>query len=109
MARLISLPTSYGEAVKTLGGRTTRKVANNTRLVADDGAVAVRLHRTDVVVFFSDGRMLIDTGGWDTVTTRARMRACGLGVYHRRHRLYLVDVEISRAALIAPDGTVTTC
>jgi hypothetical protein len=61
------------------------------------------------VTFYPDGTILLDTGGWDTVTTRARMRACGLDVYHRRHRLYLGDVEMHRAAMIAPDGTVRSC
>jgi hypothetical protein len=46
MARLQQLPTNYSEAVKTLAGRTQRKVANNTRLVADADSVAVRLHGT---------------------------------------------------------------
>jgi len=34
---------------------------------------AVRLHSTNVVTFHADGRVVLDSGGWLTVTTKARL------------------------------------
>lgn len=47
-----------------------RPVANNTRIhVRDDGAIGLRLHQTDVVVYYENGDVSFDSGGWRTVTT----------------------------------------
>ena len=74
-----NLPHNYNAAVLALGGRVYRKVAHNTFLMRRDaGAIAVRYHHTDVVTFYSDGRTVLDTGGWDTNTTRERIRWCGI-------------------------------
>jgi hypothetical protein len=49
-------------------------VANNTYLQRrGSDAIAVRLHATDVVTFRADGTIVLSTGGWFTVTTKARM------------------------------------
>lgn len=50
-----------------------RKVANNTYVVARENAVSVRLHNTDVVTFHRDGTITLNSGGWRTVTTKARI------------------------------------
>ena len=60
----------------------------------------VTLHNTDIVKFkhHASGflaQILLDTGGWNTVTTRRRMnevsQAYGLGfrVYQKNHKLYV--------------------
>jgi hypothetical protein len=72
-------------------------------------AVAVNLHFTDVVTFFSDGRVFLNTGGWDTLTTRARMRACGLDVFHRKGQLCIGETPFFNAAMIEADGAVRAC
>ena len=41
----------------------------------------VRYYATNVVTFLSDGRTILRDGGWTTVTTKARMNACGFGVH----------------------------
>jgi hypothetical protein len=66
----------YAELDAKLTGRCSksRKVANNTYLERrPDGDIAVRLHATDVVTFHADGTATLDSGGWLTVTTKARM------------------------------------
>src|SRR5207249_5341140 len=77
MGARADLPTSYFAAQTRLGRRDERGIANNTRLVrrAAD-RLAVRLHRTDVVTFYADGRITLSTGGWETVTTRDRINRC---------------------------------
>jgi hypothetical protein len=53
------------------GGR--RKLANATYLHKVDKGYAVRLHCTDVVVIHPDGTYTLDTGGYNTVTTKDRL------------------------------------
>jgi hypothetical protein len=66
---------SYTEADAVLTGRCAkrRKVSNNTWLERRGDDIAVRLHDTDIVVYHPDGSITLDTGGWFTVTTKARM------------------------------------
>jgi hypothetical protein len=65
----------YAELDAKLTGRCSqsRKVANNTYLERRGNDIAVRLHATDVVTFHADGTATLDSGGWLTVTTKARM------------------------------------
>lgn len=58
-----------------LGDRTQLKVANNTRLIRIYGgdAIAIRLWATDVVTYYRDGRIILNSGGYKTVTTKRRM------------------------------------
>ena len=71
---------NYEEACNTLGRmkdgslRPSRKVGNNTYLkLRDRGVIAVLLHSTDVVRFYPDGCVKLDSGGWKTLTTKDRM------------------------------------
>ena len=52
-----------------------KPIANNTRLFQHDaGAIAVRLHETDIATLYANGDVRLDTGGWKSVTTKARMQ-----------------------------------
>lgn len=63
----------YGQILEDLNGRQTRKVAHNTYLqVRGDGVIALKYHATDVVKYYADGRVVLDTGGWRTSTTKLR-------------------------------------
>lgn len=67
---------SHADADEILTGRCKqrRKIGNNTwleRRAPDE--ITVRLHDTDVVVYRSDGAISLNTGGWFTVTTKARI------------------------------------
>ena len=65
---------SYQQATDKLGSRESRKLANNTYLVRiDDNTIGVRLHSTYVVTYHTDGRIVLNSGGWQTVTTKQRM------------------------------------
>lgn len=63
----------YESALKTLKNRETKKVGNNTYLVRGENEVGVRLHSTIVVTIHADGTYTLNSGGWRTVTTKARM------------------------------------
>ena len=68
---------TYSEALAKLGDRDRRKVANNTYLIHHGDCIAVRLHATDIVTLFPDGRVKYNTGGWATMTTKNRMNGWG--------------------------------
>jgi hypothetical protein len=62
------------EMIATARSRADGKpIGNNTRLEDRGNCFAVRLHGTDVVSFHPDGSIVLDSGGWQTVTTKDRM------------------------------------
>src|SRR6516162_6662753 len=75
----VRLVNDYQWADRELQGRCrmSRKIAINTYLKRLDGkegyVLAVLFHRTYILKFFPDGEIDIDTGGWNTVTTKARL------------------------------------
>lgn len=67
---------TYQLLMAKLGGRcaSSRKMGNHTYLEKlDDNVLAIRLHKTQILKFYPDGRIVLDSGGWLTITTRARM------------------------------------
>ena len=51
----------------------SKKIGNNTfEVVYKNGHRAIRLHKTDIVTFTAN-RIFLNTNGWETVTTKARM------------------------------------
>lgn len=105
---------TYATADHQWKNTSRRKLENNTYLERnDDGSYGVRLHATQVVTFYPNGDVSLDSGGWKTVTTKTRMNSYALGcqVYQDRGvwwvrfggKLYpYADGMILRA-----DGTVT--
>ena len=68
--------TNYTELNAKLQGRNknSRKVGNHTHAVRNaDNSIGIRLHGTQVVVFLEDGRVVLNSGRWRTVATKARM------------------------------------
>ena len=55
-----------------------KRVANNTvRYTKADGSEVIRLHMTDVVTKKPNGNLVLDSGGWKTPTTKARINEYG--------------------------------
>lgn len=50
-----------------------KPLGRNTRLHKRGDNYAIQLHYTDVVTFLPDGRIVLDSGGWRTVTTQVRI------------------------------------
>lgn len=109
-----SLPDSFEACQREEARHSARwsgKLANNTYLRrSDDGAFEIVLHRTAIVRFYPDGRTVVNTGGWNTTTTRERMRRCGVnvgttaGVLTVRHGGS--EWAFDRAVVLRPDGSV---
>lgn len=63
----------YAKMAQTLADRDSKKVANNTYLQRRDAeTIALKYHATDVVTYHADGRIVLNTGGWRTSTTKLR-------------------------------------
>jgi len=109
---------SKRDMIASLPGPITksRMVARNTiEYETPAGETVTRLHGTDVVRKLPDGSIFLDTGGWNTMTTRGRMSGAlptGYTVYTWRGALYLRtpkgDHEFTRTAHIGPRGGVET-
>lgn len=64
---------AYMKQLEVLGGRSSKKVANNTYIQRrDDKTLALKYHATDVVTYYDDGRVVLNSGGWRTSTTKLR-------------------------------------
>lgn len=49
-------------------------VANNTiRYTDENGDEHIRLHDTNIISFMKDGRIILNSGGWRTMTTKERI------------------------------------
>ncbi len=123
--------STYLELDKQLQGRCreSRKLANNTYLKRRwHGTIAVLLHNTDVLTFHPNGKIEVNTGGYDTVTTRDRVNNYlpkPWKVYGERGATVLsnfrwysdrnnnwkrtgtTEVLVDHSAVIYPDGKVT--
>jgi hypothetical protein len=55
------------------GMNGTKKVDHNTYIRSIDDGIALKLHNTDIVIFKKDGTYQLNTGGWQTVTTKDRL------------------------------------
>lgn len=82
-----------------------------------DGTRVIRFHRTDVVTIAPNGTVTLNTGGFETPTTKKRLNdylPWGWHVFARDHVWYLGHMYGDKERYvfvdgmsIAPDGTVT--
>lgn len=94
-----NMPTSYDEAHARLAGNHFRRIANNTALTCDNLAertpISLVLHATRIVTWTQDGTVTLNSGGYQTVTTKARMNAAlhgtRFGVTQKDFRWFVWD------------------
>lgn len=80
---------NYTDAVLKLGKRDSKKLGNNTYLVRQGNSFGVRLHNTIVVTIHPDNTYTLNSGGWRTVTTKARINEyCPVRVYQNKQNWY---------------------
>lgn len=109
---------SYTDALTFLGGKSSRKIGNNTELVNDNaGTIGIRYHATVIVAYKEDGTVTFNTGGWDTMTTFGRMtqvsRLFGYAIGRKNWESYIcphTDFDALttgwKVVSILPDGTL---
>lgn len=67
------MSTNYETLNAKLGSRESRKLANNTYAKRRGDHIAIMLHATDILKYWPDGRIEVQTGGWKSSTTKARI------------------------------------
>lgn len=87
---------NYNEALSMVHGKTnrkSRKIGNNTYAEIEyDNSVSIRLHGTAVVRFYPNGLVKLNSGGWQTSTTKDRINKYSpVKVYQKKHVWYLED------------------
>ncbi len=67
---------------------------NNTSIYHLNGGIACKLHNTEIVKVFNN-RVVLNSGGWQTVTTKRRMNEClkewglPISVYQKNHNWFV--------------------
>jgi hypothetical protein len=87
---------THTEAVKMVRGKRNadrRKVGNNTYAeILHDGSVGIMLHSTYVVKIHEDGTYTLNSGGWQTNTTKDRINKYSpVSVYQKNYEWFLRD------------------
>lgn len=82
----------YTKANSLLQGRNanSRKIGNNTYLIRRDSYIAIKLHNTEIIQYYPD-KIVLNTGGWNTVTTKARMNEYldNFSIWQEKSRWYI--------------------
>jgi hypothetical protein len=90
----------------------SKKVDNNTvAYTRPNGDRCIRLHRTDVVTHRADGCCVLNSGGWQTVTTKDRINSygpAGVRVFQRKHEWFICKAGDWDNAVPFEDGVVIT-
>jgi hypothetical protein len=77
-------------ALSILRGRKRANIGPNTSLKMDDKEVIIALYTTAIVRFRPDGTVVLNSGGYRTVTTKDRLnRATPFRVTQARSRWYV--------------------
>jgi hypothetical protein len=89
-----------------------KPIANNTRIVKRDNALAIRLHETDVLTIHPDNSVTYNTGGWKTVTTKERLNSYGPARIYSNRGTWLLSVAgkeyvFADGLTISADGNVS--
>jgi hypothetical protein len=85
---------TYNEAKKLFDSARNKDAGkpleNNTRLMKRGDSYAIRLHRTDIVLIHADGSYTLNTGGWNTRTTKDRLNSYSpVKVYSNKRVLHV--------------------
>lgn len=101
---------NHSEAVLMVRGKRNanrRKVGNNTYAeILHDNSVGIMLHSTYVVKIHPDNTYTLQTGGWQTVTTKDRINQYSpVRVYQRNYEWF---VKINGRELPFMDGMVVS-
>jgi len=90
------------------GIKTSKLVANNTaKIEFENGNIAFRLHKTNVVTIKPDGTYILDTGGWKTVITKDRINQFSPfqvysknGIWYVEDAIFFDGIEIKRRKVL---------
>jgi len=63
----------FKELDAQLQGKDRKKIDGNTYLERDEARIVIRFHTTFVVMVLPDNTIVLNSGGWETPTTKTRM------------------------------------
>lgn len=95
------MPTSYAEAQRMLGGKPRKNIAHNTELqTGQEGAIGLVYHWTEIVTFYPNGMVRLNTGGYETATTKDRLNGVLSGsqykVFQKDFRWYVWHIATDK-------------
>ncbi len=103
---------SFDELLDFAKNNRARKLAHNTTLLVDldvtEEAIYIQYHNTEIITFYSDGSVRLNSGGWETSTTKARFNAFlpkGITVFQNATHWY---VETPAGTFEFEDGLVVS-
>lgn len=101
---------SYEEGLEKLKGKDQKKLENNTWLVKlNKTTLGVKLHDTVVVYIFKSGVYQLNTGGWQTATTKDRINRYGPAtVFQKNNIWYVGDGIFEDGVRVNAEGKVLT-
>lgn len=83
---------NYKEAKETFETTRRRKLENNTYLTKTEEGYGIRLHNTVVVELLKD-RVILNSGGWKTLTTKDRINGYSPSRIFQRDHIWFVGSE----------------
>jgi hypothetical protein len=102
---------THAEMVKVVRGKrnaSRRKVGNNTYAeILPNGSVGIMLHSTYVVKIHPDNTYTLNSGGWQTLTTKDRINQYSPRRVYQRNFEWFVDINGKEHPFI--DGMVVGC
>lgn len=85
---------SRKELYAEMGILKSKLVKNNTRITEYvDGKKVLRLHSTDIITWTADGKIVLNSGGWRTHTTKARINEylpLDIRIYQKNYKWYII-------------------
>ena len=82
-----------------------KPIGNNTRLVQVGSDYAIRLHETNIVTLKPDGSIVLDSGGYRTMTTKSRINEYASEI-HITQDMGLWYVHVRGQTIFFEDGMV---
>jgi hypothetical protein len=88
--------------------KTERRLKNNTVLRRIDAdTLAVRLYATDIVLIHRNGNFTLNSGGWRTATTKARINEYSpVRLWQKKGVWYIGDVKFAENVVVDSAGKV---
>ena len=99
---------NHNQAQEKLGKRDSRKLENNTYLQKRGEEIAIKLHETDIITMQENGVNILNTGGWQTVTTKDRLNKYSGVIVNQVKGQWYINTSLYYDGIKVKDGGVTS-
>lgn len=106
-ARWEAVTPIRGKALRPLGDRRKQHMQI---IKHDEDTYSCRLYYTDLVTYKSNGDVIVDFGGWNTISSRAfigRVLPQRYLIFNYKAKLHIRDLQNSKVYYIPSNGPVT--